>query len=91
MVASERQASRTGTLVVATASLEEVRRRNLVAETIKMVQALQKGEKPTVNDTKSYNNGVKVVPANLLPPVIVTKENAAEAYANDPTLAPLTK
>ena len=44
-----------------------------------------------VNDTKSYNNGVKVVPAYLLPPVIVTKENAAEAYANDPKLAPLTK
>lgn len=65
--------------------------RNLVKETIAMVQALQKGQKPTVNDTTSYNNGVKVVPANLLPPVIVTKENAAEAYANDPTLAPLTK
>ena len=65
--------------------------RNLVKETIAMVTALQKGQKPTVNDTKSYNNGVKVVPANLLPPVIVTKENAAQAYANDPTLAPLTK
>ncbi len=65
--------------------------RNLVKDTIAMVTALQKGEKPTVNDTESYNNGVKVVPANLLPPVIVTKENAAEAYANDPTLAPLTK
>ena len=56
-----------------------------------MVQALQKGTEPTVNDTKSYDNGVKVVPANLLEPVIVTKENAAEAYANDPTLEPLTK
>ena len=65
--------------------------RNLVKETIAMVTALQKGQTPTVNDTKSYNNGVKVVPANLLPPVIVTKENAAQAYANDPTLAPLTK
>ena len=65
--------------------------RNLVKETIAMVTALQKGQAPTVNDTKSYNNGVKVVPANLLPPVIVTKENAADAYANDPTLAPLTK
>jgi putative multiple sugar transport system substrate-binding protein len=65
--------------------------RNLVKETIAMVTALQKGQAPTVNDTKSYNNGVKVVPANLLPPVIVTKENAAEAYANDPTLSALTK
>src|SRR6476619_3212060 len=65
--------------------------RNLVKETIAMVTALQKGQQPKVNDSKSYNNGVKVVPANLLHPVIVTKENAAEAYANDPTLAPLTK
>lgn len=65
--------------------------RTLVAKTIEMVQALQKGGKPTVNDDKSYNNGVKVVPANLLAPVIATKENAAEVYANDPTLSALTK
>ncbi len=65
--------------------------RNLVKATIEMVQALQKGTEPTVTDTKSYDNGVKVVPANLLEPVIVTKENAAAAYANDPTLGPLTK
>jgi putative multiple sugar transport system substrate-binding protein len=65
--------------------------RKLVAETINMVKALQGGGAPTVNDTKSYNNGVKVVPSYLLPPVIVTKANAAEAYANDPKLSPLTK
>lgn len=65
--------------------------RNLVKATIEMVQALQKGEKPTVNDEKSYDNGVKVVPANLLEPLIVTKENAKEAYANDPTLSKLTQ
>ncbi|MEO8827368.1 sugar-binding protein [Lapillicoccus sp.] len=58
----------------------------LVAQTITMLQALQKGDKPETNDTKSYNNGVKVVPAFLLPPVIVTKANAKEAYANNPTL-----
>jgi len=62
--------------------------RALVADTIKMVQALQKGQAPPpgINDTKQYNNGVKVVPAQLLTPVIVTKANAKEAYANDPTL-----
>ncbi|MDT0212897.1 sugar ABC transporter substrate-binding protein [Rothia sp. ARF10] len=65
--------------------------RNLVKATIEMVQALQKGEKPTVNDDKSYDNGVKVVPANLLEPLIVTKANAKEAYANDPTLSKLTQ
>ena len=65
--------------------------RALVTETIAMVGQLQKGEAVTVNDETSYNNGVKVVPANLLAPVIVTKANAKEAYANDPTLAQLVK
>ncbi|GAA4603405.1 putative multiple sugar transport system substrate-binding protein [Actinoplanes octamycinicus] len=65
--------------------------RKLVAETVTMVKSLQAGNSPQVNDTQSYNNGVKVVPAYLLPPVIVTKANAAEAYADDPKLAPLTK
>ncbi|MDY7530063.1 MULTISPECIES: sugar-binding protein [unclassified Cryobacterium] len=65
--------------------------RVLVTQAITMAQKLQKGETPEVNDTKSYDNGKKVVPAYLLPPVIVTKANAAEAYANDPKLAPLTK
>ncbi|GAB3957272.1 substrate-binding domain-containing protein [Micromonospora vulcania] len=65
--------------------------RNLVKETINMVKALQAGNTPQVNDTKSYNNGSKVVDTYLLPPVAVTKANAAEAYANDPKLAPLTK
>ena len=65
--------------------------RNLVKETIEMVNALQTGGEPEINDTKSYDNGVKVVPANLLQPVIVTKDNAAEAYKDDPTLGPLTK
>ncbi|GIF03869.1 substrate-binding domain-containing protein [Actinoplanes siamensis] len=65
--------------------------RKLVAETITMVKSLQAGTEPQVNDTKSYNNGSKVVPAYLLPPVIVTKATAAEAYANDPKLSALTK
>jgi putative multiple sugar transport system substrate-binding protein len=65
--------------------------RNLVKQAVAMVSSLQKGEKPETNDDKSYDNGVKVVPAYLLTPVVVTKENAAEAYANDPTLEPLTK
>ena len=63
----------------------------LVAQSIKMVQALQAGGTPEVNDTKSYDNGVKVVPSYLIAPVIVTKDNAAEVYANDATLGPLTK
>lgn len=65
--------------------------RNLVADSIEMVNALKAGDEPKVTDTEQYNNGVKVVPANLLAPVIVTKENAAEAYKDDPTLGPLTQ
>ncbi len=65
--------------------------RNLVAKAIDMVKKLQAGQKPDINDDKSYNNGVKTVPAYLLPPVIVTKANAKEAYANDPTLSKLTQ
>ena len=33
------------------------------------------GKKPEVNDTKTYDNGVKVVPAYLLQPVSVDKDN----------------
>jgi putative multiple sugar transport system substrate-binding protein len=65
--------------------------RKLVEQALLMVDALQTGQKPEINDDKSYNNGVKIVPAFLLPPVIVTKDNAAEAYKDDPTLGPLTK
>ena len=65
--------------------------RTLVAKAINMVSTLSAGKTPETNDDKSYDNGVKVVPAFLLPPLIVTKANAAEAYANDPNLEPLTK
>ncbi|MFK4761775.1 substrate-binding domain-containing protein [Microbacterium sp. ZW T5_45] len=63
----------------------------LVEQSIKMVDELQKGEEVEVNDTEQYDNGVKIVPAYLLDPVIVTKENAAEAYANVPSLLEIVK
>ena len=65
--------------------------RALVKEAIAMASALQAGDEPTVNDTESYDNGNKIVPADLLTPVIVTKDNAAEAYAENPDLSALTK
>ncbi|MFI9149402.1 multiple monosaccharide ABC transporter substrate-binding protein [Streptomyces sp. NPDC053367] len=40
-----------------------------------MVDAALKGKKPEVNDTKTYDNGAKVVPAYLLEPVSVDKAN----------------
>jgi putative multiple sugar transport system substrate-binding protein len=65
--------------------------RNLVKQAIAMVSSLSEGDTAETNDDESYDNGSKIVPAYLLPPQIVTKDNAAEAYANDPTLEPLTK
>ena len=64
--------------------------RVLVKQAIDMVKVLQTGGTAETNDD-TYDNGNKIVPAFLLPPVIVTKENATEAYANDPKLSPLTK
>src|ERR1700751_4229954 len=40
-----------------------------------MVDAAMAGKQVTVNDTKTYNNGVKVVPSYLLKPVVVEKNN----------------
>jgi putative multiple sugar transport system substrate-binding protein len=40
-----------------------------------MVDAVLNGKKPETNDTKTYNNGSKVVPAYLLKPVSVDKTN----------------
>ncbi|MEU5088000.1 multiple monosaccharide ABC transporter substrate-binding protein [Streptomyces sp. NPDC021356] len=40
-----------------------------------MVDDLINGKKPQVNDTKSYDNGTKVVPSYLLQPVSVDKSN----------------
>ncbi len=65
--------------------------RALVGQAVTMVNDLQSKGKAVTNDDKSYNNGKKVVPAFLLKPIIVTRENAAEVYKNDATLAPLTK
>jgi len=63
----------------------------LVNHAIQMAKDLQAGKTPEINDPTSYNNGVKVVPAYLLVPQIVTKANAAEQFANDKILGPLTK
>lgn len=40
-----------------------------------MIDALLAGKKPEVNDTKTYNNGIKVVPSYLLKPVSVDRTN----------------
>ncbi|WP_304304903.1 sugar-binding protein, partial [Pseudacidovorax intermedius] len=49
--------------------------RELAKVTADMVDAVVSGKQPQVNDTKTYNNGVKVVPSYLLKPVSVDKSN----------------
>jgi putative multiple sugar transport system substrate-binding protein len=49
--------------------------RDLAKVTAQMVDALLAGKEVPVNDTKTYDNGVKVVPSYLLKPVLVTREN----------------
>ncbi|WP_331371877.1 multiple monosaccharide ABC transporter substrate-binding protein [Sinorhizobium chiapasense] len=52
--------------------------RELAKVTVGMVNAIMDGKEPEVNDTKTYENGVKVVPSYLLKPVAVDKSNAKE-------------
>ena len=49
--------------------------RELAKVAADMVDAALAGKPVNVNDTKSYNNGVKVVPSYLLKPVVVDKSN----------------
>ena len=49
--------------------------RELAKVTANMVDAMMTGGKVEVNDTKTYENGVKVVPSYLLKPVLVDAKN----------------
>lgn len=49
--------------------------RILAKNTIEMIKAISADKKVPVNDTKTYDNGVKVVPTYLSKPVSVDKEN----------------
>ncbi|TPW28942.1 sugar ABC transporter substrate-binding protein [Martelella alba] len=49
--------------------------RELAKVTVGMVQALLEGGEPEINDTTTYDNGVKVVPSYLLAPVSVDASN----------------
>lgn len=56
--------------------------RELAKVTVSMVDAILSGKQPQVNDTKTYNNGVKVVPSYLLKPVAVDSSNWKETLVN---------
>jgi putative multiple sugar transport system substrate-binding protein len=49
--------------------------RELAKVTAKMVDTVLQGKEPEINDTKTYNNGVKIVPSYLLTPYSVGKED----------------
>jgi putative multiple sugar transport system substrate-binding protein len=49
--------------------------RVLAEKTVEMVDAIMKGETVPVNDTSSYDNGVKVVPSYLCDPVFADINN----------------
>lgn len=49
--------------------------RELAKVTVGMVNAMLKGGEPEINDTETYDNGVKVIPSFLLQPVPVDKSN----------------
>jgi len=63
--------------------------RDLAQATVKMIQQIADKQSVTTNDTTSYNNGVKVVPTQLLDPVPVDKSNVkrtlmdAKYYTDD--------
>ena len=53
--------------------------RELAKSAVQMADSLLTGGEPEVNDTSTYDNGVKVVPAYLLEPVSVDKSNYQQA------------
>jgi putative multiple sugar transport system substrate-binding protein len=63
--------------------------RRLVDQTVDMINSLAAGDEAETNAEE--DNGAKQVPTYYLDPVVVTAENAAEAYKDNETLFPLTQ
>ena len=49
--------------------------RQLGKQAVKMADDILNGRTPEVNDTKSYDNKVKIVPTFLFQPTVITKDN----------------
>ncbi|WP_448811954.1 multiple monosaccharide ABC transporter substrate-binding protein [Agromyces bauzanensis] len=56
--------------------------RKLAEVAVNMATALLNGDEPEVNNTKDYDNGVKVVPSYLLESQIVVKDNITEVLVD---------
>ncbi|QWW19658.1 sugar-binding protein [Schaalia sp. 19OD2882] len=54
----------------------------LAEQTAKMVEQIVKGEEVEINDTKTYDNEVKVVPTFLLTPETVTKDTVQKVLVD---------
>ena len=52
--------------------------RLLADSTVRVIEALENDEEPEVDDTETYDNGVKVVPTILEEPITVDKDNYHE-------------
>jgi ABC-type xylose transport system substrate-binding protein len=52
--------------------------RTLAAKVVGMVDAIMKGTEPEINDTKTYDNGIKIVPSYLCEPVFADVNNYKE-------------
>lgn len=63
--------------------------RALIAQTISMIDSLAAGQPAETNAEE--DNGATQVPTYYLEPVVVTAANAAEAYADNEALFPLTQ
>ena len=53
-----------------------------------MIKSLLAGEEPEVNDTTTYNNGVKVVPSYLITPEVVTADTVQSKLIDSGFLKP---
>ena len=62
--------------------------RELAKVTAKMVDAVMQGKEPEINDTKTYNNEVKVVPSYLLTPHSVGKDDITKMLVDSGYIKP---
>ncbi|GAB2452985.1 multiple monosaccharide ABC transporter substrate-binding protein [Xylanimonas ulmi] len=62
--------------------------RTLGTQVARMVEQIVNGEEVEVNDTESYDNGVKIVPAFLLRPEVVVRDQIQEKLIDSGFLAP---
>lgn len=56
--------------------------RMLAAQVVTMISDILAGNTPETNDNETYDNGVKVVPTYLIPPVLVTIDNAVSVLVD---------